>query len=154
MGWWFKDHETRDAFCSFCTKHYRDVGPLIEGPKRVFICTACIHQCYALLRQEQDQEGKIEPFLVVGSTYCFTTDAASRVGVVRTRLPHPNEHWIQVDLVSGDLNAPAAPTWFNLLHVHTVCEVRGSEADADGSPKAKAAPLTDFRASNRRDAGS
>ena len=28
----------RNAFCSFCRKSFRDVGPLVEGPADVFIC--------------------------------------------------------------------------------------------------------------------
>ena len=28
----------KNAFCSFCRKSYRDVGPLVEGPGDVYIC--------------------------------------------------------------------------------------------------------------------
>ena len=27
----------KNAFCSFCRKSYRDVGPLVEGPGDVYI---------------------------------------------------------------------------------------------------------------------
>ena len=32
----------RNAFCSFCRKSYRDVGPLVEGPGDVYICGECV----------------------------------------------------------------------------------------------------------------
>ena len=32
----------KNAFCSFCRKSYRDVGPLVEGPGDVYICGECI----------------------------------------------------------------------------------------------------------------
>src|SRR5439155_14362212 len=28
----------RNAYCSFCRKNYREVGPLVEGPGDVYIC--------------------------------------------------------------------------------------------------------------------
>ena len=31
----------KNAFCSFCRKSYRDVGPLVEGPGDVYICGEC-----------------------------------------------------------------------------------------------------------------
>ena len=35
----------KNAFCSFCRKSYRDVGPLVEGPGDVYICGECIELC-------------------------------------------------------------------------------------------------------------
>ena len=35
----------RNAFCSFCRKSYRDVGPLVEGPNDVYICGECVQRC-------------------------------------------------------------------------------------------------------------
>jgi len=43
----------RNAFCSFCRKSYRDVGPLVEGPGDVYICGECIDLCQSILEQEQ-----------------------------------------------------------------------------------------------------
>jgi len=42
----------RNAFCSFCRKNYRDVGPLVEGPGDVYICGECIELCQSILEQE------------------------------------------------------------------------------------------------------
>ncbi|MDR1271251.1 MAG: ATP-dependent Clp protease ATP-binding subunit ClpX, partial [Planctomycetaceae bacterium] len=43
----------KNAFCSFCHKSYRDVGPLVEGPGDVYICGECIDLCQTILIQER-----------------------------------------------------------------------------------------------------
>ena len=51
-------HTTKkNAFCSFCRKSYRDVGPLVEGPGDVYICGECIDLCQSILDQEQKRRG-------------------------------------------------------------------------------------------------
>jgi ATP-dependent Clp protease ATP-binding subunit ClpX len=47
----------KNAFCSFCRKSYRDVGPLVEGPGDVYICSECIELCQSILDQEQKRRG-------------------------------------------------------------------------------------------------
>ncbi len=47
----------KNAFCSFCKKSYRDVGPLVEGPGDVFICGECIELCQSILDQERRRRG-------------------------------------------------------------------------------------------------
>ncbi len=47
----------RNAFCSFCRKSYRDVGPLVEGPGDVYICGECIELCQSILDQERRRRG-------------------------------------------------------------------------------------------------
>ncbi|QDS86083.1 ATP-dependent Clp protease ATP-binding subunit ClpX [Rosistilla ulvae] len=47
----------KNAFCSFCRKSYRDVGPLVEGPGDVYICSECIELCQSILDQEQRRRG-------------------------------------------------------------------------------------------------
>ncbi|MCP3695027.1 MAG: ATP-dependent Clp protease ATP-binding subunit ClpX, partial [Planctomycetaceae bacterium] len=47
----------KNAFCSFCRKSYRDVGPLVEGPGDVYICGECIDLCESILDQEQRRRG-------------------------------------------------------------------------------------------------
>ncbi len=46
-----------NAFCSFCRKSYRDVGPLVEGPGDVYICGECIDLCQDILNQERRKRG-------------------------------------------------------------------------------------------------
>jgi len=47
----------KNAFCSFCRKSYRDVGPLVEGPGDVYICGECIELCQSILEQERRRRG-------------------------------------------------------------------------------------------------
>lgn len=39
--------------CSFCGKTSRDVGPMVEGPSDVFICSSCTDLCQNIFRQEK-----------------------------------------------------------------------------------------------------
>jgi len=47
----------KNAFCSFCRKSYREVGPLVEGPGDVYICGECIELCQSILDQETKRRG-------------------------------------------------------------------------------------------------
>src|SRR5712672_3530618 len=47
----------KNAYCSFCRKSYRDVGPLVEGPGDVYICGECIELCQSILDQERKRRG-------------------------------------------------------------------------------------------------
>ncbi len=67
----------KNAFCSFCRKSYRDVGPLVEGPGDVYICGECIDLCQSILEQEQRRRGSTKPLF--------------------TRIPTPREIVTQLD---------------------------------------------------------
>ncbi len=43
----------KNAYCSFCRKNYREVGPLVEGPDSVYICGECVDLCTRILDQER-----------------------------------------------------------------------------------------------------
>jgi len=47
----------RNAYCSFCRKSHRDVGPLVEGPGDVYICGECIELCQNIIDQEKRRRG-------------------------------------------------------------------------------------------------
>src|SRR5262245_43922707 len=47
----------KNAYCSFCRKSYRDVGPLVEGPSDVYICGECIELCQSILNEERRRRG-------------------------------------------------------------------------------------------------
>ena len=47
----------KNAYCSFCRKSYRDVGPLVEGPGDVYICGECIELCQSILDAERRRRG-------------------------------------------------------------------------------------------------
>ncbi len=42
----------RTSTCSFCGKGQRDAGPMVEGPKDVFICKSCVELCHNIIKQE------------------------------------------------------------------------------------------------------
>jgi ATP-dependent Clp protease ATP-binding subunit ClpX len=79
----------KNAFCSFCRKSYRDVGPLVEGPGDVYICGECIELCQSILDQEQRRRGSTKqlfseipaPREIVGQLdeYVIGQTAAKRV---------------------------------------------------------------------------
>lgn len=53
----------RNAFCSFCRKSHRDVGPLVEGPGDVYICGECIELCQSIIDQEKRRRGSTKSSL-------------------------------------------------------------------------------------------
>jgi ATP-dependent Clp protease ATP-binding subunit ClpX len=67
----------KNAFCSFCRKSYRDVGPLVEGPGDVYICGECIELCQSILDQERRRRGATKQLF--------------------TRIPSPREIVTQLD---------------------------------------------------------
>src|SRR6478736_4428269 len=67
----------KNAFCSFCRKSYRDVGPLVEGPGDVYICGECIELCQSILDQERKRRGTSKQLF--------------------TRIPTPREIMTQLD---------------------------------------------------------
>ncbi len=58
----------KNAFCSFCRKSYRDVGPLVEGPGDVYICGECIELCQSILDQERKRRGTSKSFFTKVAT--------------------------------------------------------------------------------------
>src|SRR5579883_1222050 len=47
----------RNAYCSFCRRSHRDVGPLVEGPGDVYICGECIELCQSIIDQGKKRRG-------------------------------------------------------------------------------------------------
>src|SRR3954462_7886744 len=47
----------RVTTCSFCGKTSREVGPMVEGPNEVYICTNCVDLCQNIFRQERRRVG-------------------------------------------------------------------------------------------------
>ncbi len=43
----------RITTCSFCGKTSREVGPMVEGPNDVYICTNCTDLCQNIFKQER-----------------------------------------------------------------------------------------------------
>jgi len=47
--------------CSFCGKTSRDVGPMVEGPNDVYICSHCTDLCQNIFKQERKRVGTTTP---------------------------------------------------------------------------------------------
>ncbi len=47
----------RGNACSFCGKSQRDAGPMVEGPKDVYICASCVELCHNIIQQERRKSG-------------------------------------------------------------------------------------------------
>ncbi|MCL4195988.1 MAG: ATP-dependent Clp protease ATP-binding subunit ClpX [Phycisphaerales bacterium] len=43
----------RVTTCSFCGKTSREVGPMVEGPNDVYVCSNCVDLCQNIFRQER-----------------------------------------------------------------------------------------------------
>jgi ATP-dependent Clp protease ATP-binding subunit ClpX len=51
----------RVNICSFCGKNEREVGPMIEGPGRIFICGNCVELCSSIIHQEKRKVSRHKP---------------------------------------------------------------------------------------------
>ncbi len=58
--------DRRGSVCSFCGKTQREVGPMVEGPKDVYICKSCVELCHNIIRQEMRKTSTARA--IVGST--------------------------------------------------------------------------------------
>src|SRR5207344_1291734 len=47
--------------CSFCGKTSREVGPMVEGPGDVYICSNCTDLCQNIFRQEKRRVQSARP---------------------------------------------------------------------------------------------
>ncbi len=51
----------RVTTCSFCGKTSREVGPMVEGPNDVYICSNCVDLCQNIFRQERRRSSTNRP---------------------------------------------------------------------------------------------
>lgn len=58
---WLRGLLRREGWCSFCRKHYRQVGPLVEGPDRVYICHECSVMSAKMIEMECLRQGRPVP---------------------------------------------------------------------------------------------
>ncbi len=42
----------KGSTCSFCGKGQRETGPMVEGPRDVYICKSCVELCHNIIKQE------------------------------------------------------------------------------------------------------
>jgi ATP-dependent Clp protease ATP-binding subunit ClpX len=53
----------RITTCSFCGKSSREVGPMVEGPSEVYICSNCVDLCQNIFKQERRRVSSSRPVL-------------------------------------------------------------------------------------------
>ena len=78
-GGGFKDR--RVTTCSFCGKTSREVGPMVEGPNDVYICSSCTELCQNIFKQERRRVHSTQPKF--GKEIWRATSAAKRKSRVR-----------------------------------------------------------------------
>ncbi len=100
----------KNAYCSFCRKSYRDVGPLVEGPGDVYICGECIELCQSILDQERRRRGVPKTLF--------------------TDIPTPREIKLQLDQYVIDQNR-AKKVLSVAVHNHYKRLVHGEEGEGD-----------------------
>ncbi len=49
--------------CSFCGKSSREVGPMVEGPNDIYICSNCSELCQNIFRQERRKVSGSKPLV-------------------------------------------------------------------------------------------
>ncbi|MBL8759678.1 MAG: ATP-dependent Clp protease ATP-binding subunit ClpX [Phycisphaerae bacterium] len=49
--------------CSFCGKTSREVGPMVEGPNEVYVCSNCTDLCQNIFRQERRRVSSVSSAL-------------------------------------------------------------------------------------------
>ncbi|MGD9127571.1 MAG: ATP-dependent Clp protease ATP-binding subunit ClpX [Planctomycetia bacterium] len=104
------DNAKKNAFCSFCKKSYRDVGPLVEGPDDVYICNECIDLCQSILEQERRRRGSEKPLF-------------ARIPTPREIVEKLNEYVIGQEQAKRVLGVAVHSHYKRLLHGETNSDV-------------------------------
>ncbi len=97
----------KNAFCSFCRKSYRDVGPLVEGPGDVYICGECIDLCQSILDQERRRRGAPQaavhqhPHPARRSWSSSTSTSSARTAPRRSSAVAVHNHYKRLDARRG-----------------------------------------------------
>ncbi len=47
--------------CSFCHRSSEEVGPIVEGPNGVYICSNCVELCHNIIKQQQRRTVEAKP---------------------------------------------------------------------------------------------
>ncbi|MBI1826745.1 MAG: ATP-dependent Clp protease ATP-binding subunit ClpX [Planctomycetes bacterium] len=53
----------RNGTCSFCGKGQREAGPMVEGPRDVYICKSCVELCHNIIKQETRKTSGTKPLV-------------------------------------------------------------------------------------------
>ncbi|MDX2146830.1 MAG: ATP-dependent Clp protease ATP-binding subunit ClpX [Planctomycetota bacterium] len=90
--------------CSFCGKTSREVGPMVEGPGEVYICTNCTDLCQNIFRQERRRVNTV-------------TTAISNVPAPRSIKTYFDEYIIGQDQAKKALSVAVHNHYKRLLHL-------------------------------------
>ncbi|HMN40643.1 MAG TPA: ATP-dependent Clp protease ATP-binding subunit ClpX [Phycisphaerales bacterium] len=90
--------------CSFCGKTSRDVGPMVEGPGDVYICSNCTDLCQNIFKQERRK--------VSSASSMLTT-----VPTPRTMKEFLDQYVIGQDMAKKALSVAVHNHYKRLLHV-------------------------------------
>ena len=93
----------RITTCSFCGKTSRDVGPMVEGPGDVYICSNCTDLCQNIFKQERRK--------VSSASSMFTT-----VPSPRTMKEFLDQYVIGQDMAKKALSVAVHNHYKRLLH--------------------------------------
>ncbi len=102
----------RVTTCSFCGKTSRDVGPMVEGPNDVYICSNCVDLCQNIFKQERRRVSADAPLFTEVPTpseikafldeYVIGQDEAKRPLSVAVRTHYKRLLEMQKDSETGD----------------------------------------------------
>ncbi len=93
----------RVTVCSFCGKTSREVGPMVEGPNDVYICSNCTELCQNIYKQEKRR--------IQGSTPLF-----SKVPAPRAIKEYLDEYVIGQDHAKRVLSVAVHTHYKRLIH--------------------------------------
>ncbi len=104
-----KGSNKRSSYCSFCGKGYREVGPMVEGPNDVYICSSCVELCHNIIRQEKRKLASSRPL--------FTS-----IPTPRQIMEHLDKYVIGQDRAKRVLSVAVHNHYKRLLHCETADE--------------------------------
>ncbi len=92
--------------CSFCGKTSRDVGPMVEGPSEVYICSNCVDLCQNIFRQERRRVSSI-------------SSALQEIPSPRTIVEFMDEYVIGQEMAKRALSVAVHSHYKRLLHAES-----------------------------------
>ncbi|MEZ6163260.1 MAG: ATP-dependent Clp protease ATP-binding subunit ClpX [Phycisphaerales bacterium] len=92
--------------CSFCGKTSREVGPMVEGPGEVYICSNCVELCQNIFRQERRRVNS-------------ASAALNEIPTPRQIVEFMNEYVIGQELAKRSLSVAVHNHYKRLLHAES-----------------------------------
>jgi ATP-dependent Clp protease ATP-binding subunit ClpX len=92
--------------CSFCGKTSREVGPMVEGPSEVYVCSSCVDLCQNIFRQERRRLSSV-------------TQALAEVPAPRQIREFLDQYIIGQDMAKRSLSVAVHNHYKRLLHVES-----------------------------------